>query len=400
MGTRRVIEVVGSLAVGGAERVALEVAAGVREHGIETEIVCAASSAEPKTAYEKGLRAEAESRGVPVSYVVFPSFFDRSARRTLREHLEARGADLVHIHNRPQDWQTVAVARLAGIPAFYTVHLTYPPGSSKQQALYVAAGRIVPKVVCVSNAVADYAREYEKVPESKLQVIYNGIRMHVYAPPTAEVRREKRRELGWAEDDFVFFSAARLSDQKGHSFSIDAFARLAPESRAKLFIAGEGPKQGDLEAQIARLGLKDRVTLLGARRDVPAILGAADAYLSASLQEGHPLSLLEAMAVELPVVAPRLPSIVEIAMKGTPLLYGPKKSGNPDGHDPDHIAQALSETMNDIDGFRERAKSARAEVAEKYSLDAMIRQHAELYETLISNRRPSRIAGIGKRFFV
>ena len=213
-------------------------------------------------------------------------------------------------------------------------------------------------------------------------------------------RAEKRRELGWGDDDFVFFSAARLSDQKGHSFSIDAFGRLPAESRAKLFIAGEGPKQAELEAQIAQLGLAGRVTLLGARRDVPALLGAADAYLSASLQEGHPLSLLEAMAVELPVVAPRLPSIEEIAMEGTPLLYGPKKGGAPDRHDPDHIAQALVSAMSDIEGFRTRAKSARAEVAEKYSLDAMNRAHAELYRSILADARPSRIAGLGKRFFV
>ncbi len=389
MSSPKIVEVVGSLAVGGAERVALEVAAGVQKLGFRSEVVCAGAVSEPQTAFERGLRAEAESRGVKVSYVVFESFFDRAAQRRFSALLEERGADLVHVHNRPQDWQTVALCQLLGIPVLYTVHLTYSPGTWKQQALYVACGRSVPKVVCVSKAVARYAADYEKVPANKLQVIYNGIRMDVYEPVSEEARRAKRAEMVWGDDDFVFFCAARLSDQKGYSFLIDGFSLLPAGSGAKLAIAGEGPKKADLEAQIARLGLRERVKLLGARRDIPMLLGAADAYATSSLQEGHPLSLLEAMAVELPVVAPRLPSIEEIAMDGTPLLYGPKKDGSPSSHDPKHIAPALLEAMRCAPELREKAKKARAAVAVRYSLEAMNQQHADLYRSVLAEARKS-----------
>lgn len=389
MSARKIIEVTGSLAVGGAERVAVEVAVGIQGLGFASEVVCAGKVEEPQTAYERGLRAEIEGRGVPVSYVVYPSFFDHAARRRFRAYLEARGADLVHVHNRPQDWQTVALCKLSGIPVLYTVHLTYAPGSKKAQAIYVACGRAVPKVACCSKAVARYVAEYEHVPEENIVVLYNGIRTDVYVPVTAEERRAKRAELGWADDELVFFAAARLSDQKGHSFLIDGFSRLATSKKTKLVIAGEGPRKADLEAQIERLGLTGRVSLLGARRDVPSLLGAADAYASASLQEGHPLSLLEAMATELPVVAPRLPTIEEIAMDDAPLLYGPPKDGAPTSHDPADVARGLTEAIARLDELRAKVKRARPAIAERYSLDAMNRNHARLYDELLQHSRPS-----------
>jgi len=393
----KVVEVVASLAVGGAERVAVEVAVGVQARGFDAEIVVAGGADAARTDYERGLQREIEARGVPVSFVPF-HLRDRTARRRMRDHLATRGVDLVHVHNRPEDWQMVALATFLGVPVLYSVHLTYTPGTRKQQALYVAAGRAVPTVVCVSKAVAAYARAYERVPEEKLLVIYNGIRTDAFQPPTAEARFEMRQALGVKDDEFMFVCAARLSDQKGYSFLLDGFAGVPKERRAKLLIAGEGPRKADLEAQIARLGLEGRAALLGARRDMPALLGAADAYACASLQEGHPLSLLEALSVGLPVVAPRLPTIVEIAADGLPILYGPDKSGSPDSHDPRDITPALLDAMDHHEAHAARARNARGRIASSYSLDAMNEAHAELYRELLQKpKRPAVLRSLAAR---
>ncbi len=384
---RKVAEVVASLAVGGAERVAVEVAVGVKARGFDAEVIVAGGADAPRTDYERGLQREIEARGVAVSFIPF-DVRRRDGRRRLLDHVEARSIDLLHVHNRPEDWQVIALACLAGIPAIYTVHLTYTPGSRKQQALYAAAALLVPKVVCVSQAVADYARAHERVPDDKLLVIYNGIRMDVFEAPSADARRAKRAELGLLDDEFVFVCAARLSDQKGYPFLVEGFSRLPKSARAKLLIAGEGPRKADLEALIAKLGLNDRAVLLGARRDVPALLGAADAYACASLQEGHPLSLLEALSVGLPVVAPRLPSIVEITSDGMPILYGPEKGGSPAAHDPEDVKDGLARVMRSLPDHISRAGAARTRIATHYSLDAMNDAHAALYGELLA--RPTR----------
>jgi glycosyltransferase involved in cell wall biosynthesis len=206
--------------------------------------------------------------------------------------------------------------------------------------------------------------------------------------------------MGWSDDEIVFFGAARLSDQKAHHFLIEGFAGLPRTTRARLALAGEGPKRPDLEALIARLGAGDRVTLLGARRDIPELLGGADVYATSSLQEGHPLSILEAMAVNLPVVAPRLPTIEEIALDGTPLFYGPPKSGSPESHDPKDITPVLAQAIERIDELRDKAEKARATVARLYSLEAMNDKHAALYQAILRGG-PSRWASrLGGRLFV
>jgi len=379
---KKVVEVVGSLAVGGAERVALEVAAGLAERGWRTEMLVAGPE-DPDTRFEKSIATESEKRGVPVHHVPFTGVTSTDSVRGLAKWLRANDVGIVHVHNRPQDWQVVAVCRALRIPVFYTVHLPYTHDRLRQRLLYVALGRSVKKVVCVSKAVADQVRRVELVPEKKLHVIYNGIRMDVFTPPTAQARKDGRAELGWGDDDFGWIMAARLHDQKGHSYLIDAIARLPDDSRAKFALAGDGPLEAELKAQAEKLKLDHRLQFLGPRRDVPVLLGAADGYACSSMQEGHPLSLLEAMAVELPVVAPRLPSIEEIAMDGTPVFYGPSIEGWAQSHDPDQMAEAFVKVERDAANARARAKAARSHIAEQYSLDAMLSHHEEVYDQLM-----------------
>lgn len=382
---RKVFEVVGSLAVGGAERVAVEVAAGLADRGWQTELLVAAARHDAGgTIYEKSIQAEAEKRGVRVHQIAFGGVGDSEGRKRLVRLLRDENVDLLHAHNRPVDWQIVAISRLVSVPAIYTVHLPYTFDNARQRAIYVTAGRTVPKVVCVSKAVARQVESSELVPASKIRVIYNGIRMELFKPATPSDRAAKRAELGWSDSDFGWICAARLHPQKGHSYLLEAMARLPADSRSRLALAGEGPLEAELHALHAKLDLGERVKFLGPRRDVPALLGAADGYACSSMQEGHPLSLLEAMAVELPVVAPRLPPVVEIATAHSPVLFGPDIEGWATSHDPDAMARALLEVERDREGHKERARAARKHVAEAFSREAMLDQHEALYETILA----------------
>jgi glycosyltransferase involved in cell wall biosynthesis len=382
---KKVMEVVASLAVGGAERVALELAAGLNatEHlGIRAELAVV-GGADLSAGYERSILGEAQKRGVPVQEVRASSASDPDWSGRFCAVVAERGIDLVHVHNRPRDWQIVRLCALMGVPVIYTVHKPYTHDHLRTRLLYAALGRIVNPVVCVSRTVADHVHELEFIPSSHLRVIYNGVNMRVFAPPSAEVRLSKRESLGWFATDFIWLCAARFHPQKAHQFLLEAMARLPDSSRSRLILAGEGPLEGELRRITERLRLSSRVAFLGPRSDVPELLGAADAYVMSSREEGHPLSLLEAMACQLPILAPRLPSITEIATANAPCFFGPTIRGIARSHDPTHIAEAMMAMETSPGAARSAAATTREHVAAKFSLEAMIGQHAELYQSVL-----------------
>jgi glycosyltransferase involved in cell wall biosynthesis len=308
---------------------------------------------------------------------------ERESRRGMVRFLVDGNYDVVHIHNRPQDWQLVTLCRALGVRAVYTLHLPYERGRKPRQRIArVAAARLASGIVCVSHAVADHLAPIEGIPRDKLRVIYNGIKTDRYKPSSPEARRAKRAELGLTDGETAWICVGRLDEQKGHRHLLDAVAALPAGHGSRVFLAGDGALRPALAEQIRALGLGAKVTMLGARTDVPELLGAADAYVCSSLQEGHPLSVLEAMAVGLPVVAPRIAAVTEIAQEENPIFFGPTIDGWARAHEAREIADAMLLAEKDLPARRARALVMREQIAVRYSPAAMLDAHAELYRNL------------------
>ena len=111
-----------------------------------------------------------------------------------------------------------------------------------------------------------------------------------------------RAELGFAPGDFAVLAVGDLNDNKNHRVLVEAMVWL-PES-VRLYIAGEGPLREELEGLAGRLGVAGRVTLLGFRGDIPALMNACDLFCMPSRREGLPVSLIEAMATGTPCSRP------------------------------------------------------------------------------------------------
>lgn len=377
----RILQVTGPLLAGGAERVALEIAAGLRARGWACEM---ATIAERETALDEPLREEAEQRDVIVHRLVLPSIRDGRAVRSLLGFLRDNEYELLHAHNRPRDWQSVALGKLAGVTSLYTRHLPYRDLSRSQRVLYLTAARTAARVVAVSETVASHLRRVEKTPERRLTVIPNGVDTARFRTPSGEERAEARRRWRIDEGGFAWVVAARLAAQKGLGFLIEAFARVPPESGSRLLIAGEGPERAALERQVEASGLGERVRFLGQIRDVASLLWAGDAYACASLAEGHPVALLEAMATGLPVLAPRIPSIEEIAGARAPLFFGPRlERGWAEEHDPADLAHALEFVEREGSPSDARRAAIRVPVVARYSLEAMLDAHEALYREVL-----------------
>ncbi|WGL51002.1 glycosyltransferase [Nocardioides sp. BP30] len=215
--------------------------------------------------------------------------------RRLRAAARHQHPDLVHAHN-------VKAALVAGLaiggsaPIMVTVH-GVPDRSYAAAAAIVR--RAADEVVAVSSDVARRLLA-SGVPAERLSVIENGI-----ATPHAPDRGPARALLGLPETATVLVCVARMVLQKRHDLLLEAFRRALPSLPADtvLLLVGDGPTRPSVEADVRAAGLSDRVHLLGERDDVPTILAAADLAVLPTSWEGLPISVLEAMALGVPVLA-------------------------------------------------------------------------------------------------
>jgi glycosyltransferase involved in cell wall biosynthesis len=214
------------------------------------------------------------------------------------------------------------------------------------------------------------------VSADKIVVIPNAAKTDANASPVP------RSVLAREDGTPVVLTVARLDGQKGIHHLLDAVSAVPNASFA---IAGDGPNRAALEAYAASVGVSDRVRFLGHRQDVPSLLAAADLFVLPSLYEGLPLSVLEAMASGVPVIATGIGGTDEVVRDGeTGTLVPPA--------DPAALAAAIVRTLGDRERASRLALAARALVAREYSVASMVRSVSQLYDALLARSRRGTIA--------
>jgi glycosyltransferase involved in cell wall biosynthesis len=227
------------------------------------------------------------------------------------------------------------------------------------------------RVIAVSNEVRERYRVTLGVPAAKLAVVRNGILI----PQAIEPRDSGlRAQLIRGRPDFVVLTPARFHEQKGHVYLLEAAARV-PDTT--FVLAGDGELRPAMEQRARDLGVMDRCVFLGHRSDVPALLAAADVFVLPSLFEGLPISILEAMAAERPVIATAVGGTDEAVVNGaTGLLVPPR--------DPAALAAAISRLRAEPALARRLAQAGRARVEADFSSEATARGVMQIYEGLVA----------------
>lgn len=362
----RIVYVLTSLGMGGAERVVVGLATRMvqRGHTVALMVLRPRVDEEWPTALPV---VHLEMRRAPFSALVGLV----RGRRFLREF----GPDLVHSHSFHANLAARLLKGLASPQVVSTVHNVYEGGQARMLAYRLTDG-LACRTAAVSQAAAERFVRLKAVPARKCVVVTNGIDTAEFAPD-AERREAMRAEMG-ANTEFIWLAVGRIAPAKDYPNLLRAFAAVresCPEAR--LWIAGEGSAKelSTIRGLAGELGLEDSLRWLGLRRDLPAVLDAADGFVLASAWEGMPLALGEAMAMEKPVVATDVGGVRELVGEAGALV--PPK-------DPQALAGAMLARMRTApEDRRTLGQAARVRIESSFSMNSKADEWEALYLRLL-----------------
>ena len=313
----RIITVLRSLKSGGAERHALQLMRGLRDRGHESLY------AGP---IEGWLGQQLHANGFGGLNLPLHGLIDLPSLWRLVRYALSVKADLIHGHLTRGAYYAGYTARLAGLPNVATAH------SDNAGKHFGRANRII----AVSQAVTDFLWRFG-YDSQRIRMVHHGI-PDIAAQLPADIRARTRASLGLREDKPYLLMAARIVPAKGHDVALRALARL---KQRDWYLLLAGDHLGDLGPQIQalayELGIADRVRFLGLREDVPALMAASDILLAPSRREALSLTLLEASACSLPIVASRVGGIGEVVQDGISGILVPAES-----------TEALAASLSDL----------------------------------------------------
>jgi len=310
---------------------------------------------------------EIQQIGCPVHQLQRPTRFGKILELALwfRRH----AFDIVHTHNAYPHINATPAARVTGVPVIInTQHGPRMEGGQTARWQHSLASLCINRIVAVSDDLARLCAKRDKFSARKVIRIWNGIDLHAFpfAGPS-------RKPIG--------ISVGRLSPEKDLRTLLRAtkhLLRWVPTFR--LIVVGDGPSMAELRQIASDLGITERVDFVGERTDVAALLSHAGFFVSSSRLEGISLTILEAMATGLPVIATCVggsPEIVEDGRTGWLVPSG----------DPVALAQAMRHMCNCQDKWDAMGKRARQRVKQCFDVVRMVGQYEELYLTQLKAKR-------------
>ena len=322
---------------------------------------------------DKGTSYLARAEALGCTIAPLPVNDQAAAMNALQWWLEELEVAVFHCH-AGIGWEGhwgIQVAHDANVPVIIrTEHLPYLLTDPRQQADYQALLPLVDQLICVSE---EAAKSYRKagVAAQQITVVRNGIIPKRVAVDRAAVRAK----FGLSPDAQLVLTVARMTEQKGHCYLLEAIPDIvATAPKAHFIWVGEGPLEEELRRQAAALDIHEpRLIFAGRRNDVPALLAAANLFVLPSLFEGLPLVVLEAMADGVPVIGTRVCGTSEAITDGfTGRLVEAKNS--------QALATAVSEALRKPALTARWAHAGRARFAQEFSAARMAEETAALYE--------------------
>jgi sugar transferase (PEP-CTERM/EpsH1 system associated) len=380
----RIMHVVQSLEVGGLENGVVNLINRLSDERFD-HVICCLSHAGKLVERIQARNTRIVEVGLRTDRLRFPLLILRRAiRRFAPDVLHTRG------------WSTVDAifaGRVAGVARI--VHGEHgreasdPEGRNrKRNVIRRVLSPLVDQFVAVSENLGAWLIEQVGIPAAKVLTIHNGVDTERFLPVADFAQNDARpgsaavlrESLGLPVDGVLIGTIGRLDPVKDHASLLRAFAPLARgATAARLVIVGAGPMRREIESQITTLHLEQRVHMLGERHDVAALLKTFDVFALTSIAEGISNTVLEAMASGLPVVATRVggnPELVEDHGNGRLVPVG----------DVTAMTAVFAEYTADSMLRQRHGQSGRLRAEQKFSLQRMAEQYAELYRGLLHGK--------------
>ena len=374
----RIVQITHGMGVGGMERVIADLCRHLDRRVYEVAVYC--------THTLGPLAKELREQGVPVAHRPVRRRSDHWLR-PLRVYgfLRQCKPDIVHTQHMAAFLDSALPARLAGVPVLvHTDHSKHYP----ERRRYMLAERVLSGLTDSFCAVSEHTKldlvRYEKLPASRVEVVYNGYDPDDSVDP--DDRRAARAKLGIPEDAPLLGNVARVEWQKGQELLISAMPHvLARVPGAHAVIVGGGTFEERLRRQVKDLGLTGMVHLTGLRLDAVRLLPAFDLFVMTSQFEGMPIALLEAMHQSLPVLATAVGGVPEVVEDGVT------------GHlvhdrDPIAFAHAAVDLLLDRERLLRYGRAGRERYSSRFRVDAMVRTYDRIYRGCLEAREPGWVA--------
>ena len=361
----RVLQVIDSLRLGGAEVLVRDLTPRLLARGVGCEVAVLFQSSSP-------LEASLKAAGVSLHSTGVADLYSPRQVRPLAKLMQSY--DIVHVHLFPA--QLWAVLGMWGVKTrtilVTTEHNTW--NARRRWWLRPFDAWMYPhydRIACNSEATAQELISWCPRTAQKIQVIPNGIPLETFE--TAQPAELATIPLGVARLVFV----GRFEPQKDHDTILRALTHVP---NVHLLLVGDGPLRPRLESRACSLGIAERVTFLGARSDVPQVLKASDIYIHSTTSDGFGIAACEAMAAGLPVLASDVPGLAQV-LEGAGVLF-------PTGDD-----KALASEIQGLLASPERQhrmKEASRLRARCFSIERTVDAHVEMYRSLLQHRAESR----------
>lgn len=379
----RVLTLIDSLAVGGAERSLAMMTPELVERGVDMHVA--------SLVRRDGVGPDLKSGGATVHSLAGPGGRFRAIWRTMRLIRELR-PDVLHTTLFEADIVGRVAGRLTGVPTISSfVTEAYGPEHYNNPEYHpikvrgahwvdVLTARLVTRFHAVSASAADVMSSRLRVSRQKIDVIHRGRDPKRIGVRTSERRNLARKSLGIDDDTPLILSVGRHYHFKGLDLVVHAMKDvLEVIPNCQLVIAGrEGPATPELLAIAEQDGTSDHLSIAGYRSDIADLMCAADVFVLPSRAEGSPGVLIEAMALEVPTVASDIPSVRELVDTDCEVVVLAAFES------PKDIAAGIIELIQDPERALELTAAARERYLSRYTMSAIADDTLALYRSVAS----------------
>ncbi len=363
----RVLEVIQTMGIGGAETVMLNTACYLDKSRFEVHALVVGQGA-----LVDRLRAD----GLGVDTFTFSKRYNWDLIRFIRGLIKKHKIDVVHTHLSRMNTYGFIATRFSRAANVMTVHGLTEFAGFLGRTYYSIFGPLSGKIVTVSNVLADDFRAATHVSRDKIAVIPNGIDLERFGRKID--RREVLERFALPLDAKIIMAVGNIRPIKGFDFLIESFQRIAAEEpRLAVVICGHdfAGHQKRLDEMIGRYHLTGRIYYTDFVPDIETLYGVADVYAMTSVSEGFSLTTVEAMASSKPVVSTDCVGPREIIDNGVDGIIVPER-------DPVLFGWTMLELIRDDRRRKDLGEAARRKVEERYSIQKSVAAFEELFASL------------------